>query len=194
MSPKSSGEPRLLLANYHDDMNRMLERMLRLESYDVAVATTLEEARVLLEERTYALLLSRNAMPDGEGPELIDFAWKRYALPAVAITGALAPAKMAARCHPDALRGVLWMPFSCEDLFFAVAKGLGRPDIAGPDAMGHYRVVPPVSCPNCRGGGETALLVTRTKCPCCAGRGVVYPETDVTMRLTQDTSAPARTA
>jgi response regulator of citrate/malate metabolism len=45
--------------------------MLQFDGYDVGIATTLEQARVMLEERTCALLLSRNAMPDGEGPELI---------------------------------------------------------------------------------------------------------------------------
>ena len=194
MSPKSADDPRLLLVNHHDDTNRVLERMLRLNGYHLDTAATLEEGRCKLEERRYALLLCRNAMPDGEGPELINFAWTRYALPSVAITGALTPAKMAARCHPDALRGVLWMPFTRDDLLLAVAKGLGRPDVAGPDEDGHYRIIPPSPCPDCHGAGEIALLVTRRSCPRCAGTGVVYSATDVTQRVTRGISAPVRTA
>src|SRR3954463_13105090 len=100
MSPKSTDGARLLLVNHHDDTNRLLERMLRLSGYDVDTAVTLEEGCRKLEEGRDALLLCRNAMPDGEGPELIEFAWTRFAVPAVAITGALTPEKMAARCHP----------------------------------------------------------------------------------------------
>jgi DNA-binding NtrC family response regulator len=173
MSPTPTDGARLLLVNHHDDMNRLLGRMLRLSGYDVDTAATLEEGLRKLEEQRYGLLLCRNAMPDGEGPELIEFAWTRFAVPAVAITGALTPEKMAARCHPDAIRGVLWMPFNRDDLLLAVAKGLGRPDIAGPDEHGHYRVLPQVPCPDCRGAGEVALLVTRRPCSRCAGRGMV---------------------
>jgi CheY-like chemotaxis protein len=196
MSPKpaTGDEQRLLLVNCHDDTTRVLQRMLQMNGYVVDTADTLEEGCRKLEERRYGLLLCRNAMPDGEGPELIEFAWTRYALPAVAITGALTPAKMAARCNPDALRGVLWMPFSRDDQLLAVAKGLGRPDIAGPDEHGHYRVVPPTSCPDCHGTGEIALLVTRRPCARCVGRGAVYCESQVPTRVTRDTSAPARTA
>lgn len=194
MSPKSANDPRLLIVNYHDDTNRVLERMLRFNGYHVDAAATLAEGRRKLEEQTYALLLCRNAMPDGRGPELIEFAWTRYKLPALAITGALTPAEMTARCQPEALRGVLYLPFSREDLLLAVAKGLGRPDVAGPDEHGHYRIVPPTPCPDCRGAGEIALLVSRRSCPRCAGRGVVYPEFEVARRVTRDTSAPARTA
>jgi DNA-binding NtrC family response regulator len=174
MSPKSANDQRLLLVNHHDDTNRLLERLLRLNGYDVDVVGTLAEGRRKLPERRYGLLLCRNAMPDGYGPELIEFAWTRYALPAVAITGALTPEKMAARCHPDALRGVLLMPFTRDDLLLAVAKGLGREDIAGPDKDGHYRVLPATPCPECRGAGEVALLVSRRRCSRCAGRGVIF--------------------
>ena len=174
MSPKSTDGPRLLLVNHHDDTNRLLERMLRLNGYDLDAAATLADGLSRLEERRYGLLLCRNAMPDGDGPELIELAWTRFAVPAVAITGALTPEKMAARCHPEALRGVLWMPFTRDDLLLAVAKGLGRRDFAGPDEHGHYRVVPPTPCPDCHGAGEIALLVTRRKCPRCAGNGKVF--------------------
>ena len=175
MSPHcaTGDERRLLLVNYHDDTNRVLQRMLRMSGYEVDTAGTLADGRRTLAERRYGLLLCRNAMPDGDGPELIAFAWTRYALPALAISGALTPEKMAARCHPDALRGVLWMPFTRDDLLLAVAKGLGRRDIAGPDEHGHYRVVPPTPCPDCHGAGEVALLVSRRPCARCDGRGVL---------------------
>ena len=196
MSPHcaSGDERRLLLVNYHDDTNRALRRMLQMNGYEVDTAGTLADGRRTLEERRYGLLLCRNAMPDGDGPELIAFAWTRYGLPAIAISGALTPEKMAARCHPDALRGVLWMPFTRDDLLLAVAKGLGRPDIAGPDEHGHYHVVPPTSCPDCRGAGEIALLVTRRPCTRCNGRGVLYSGWQATTGVTPDISAPARTA
>jgi CheY-like chemotaxis protein len=193
-SSTADGERRLLLVNCYDDMTRVLQRMLQMDGYDVDTAGTLDAGRVLLEQRPYGLLLCRNAMPDGEGPALIEFAWSRYALPAVAITGALTPEKMAARCHPDALRGVLYMPFTRDDLLLAVAKGLGRPDIAGPDERGHYRVIPATSCPDCHGAGQIALLVTRRPCPRCAGRGLLYQGSETANRTTGDTSAPVRSA
>lgn len=117
---ESQPRPALLIANYHRDLNRAMERILRKGGYDVDAVETLGEAREKLRANRYALLLCRNAMPDGSAPEFIPEAWAQFQTPGIAMTGTLNREEMAALIPEPALRGVLAFPFNMEQLLSTV--------------------------------------------------------------------------
>jgi len=157
------------MVNYDRDSLQMMGCLLWLNGYDSELADGVQLAERLLGSNSYSLLVCRNAMPDGDGPSLIKYAWERFAIPAIAVTGTLTAEQMAARVVPDALRGVLVLPATQKQLLMAVAKALGRSDV-GPHHR-QYSDYAGRTCPDCKGTGQVLLLVNRKPCVTCGGDG-----------------------
>src|SRR5450830_825386 len=63
--------PRILVADDEADQSELLEITLLKMGLDVDSAATLRQARGLVEERDYALILTDMRLPDGLGLELV---------------------------------------------------------------------------------------------------------------------------
>src|SRR6185437_15430328 len=125
--PMSQGtlSPSLLIANHHRETNELIECMLWLRGFDAESVETLAAAEAHLRVKRAALLICRNAMPDGFGTDFIESAWKHFSTPGVIVTGTLMVQGMEARISPGALRGVLVIPFTADELFSTVQRALG---------------------------------------------------------------------
>jgi len=172
----AASEGRLLIVNHDPDMNSCAECVLWLNGYEPESVETIVEAEKLLRGRRYALLVCRNAMPDGSGPELMRYAWSALGIPAVAITGTLTREQMEARVSSAGLRAVILMPATQKDLLIAVAGAMGRADFVGPAHRSYVQTSEPVPCPDCRGSGYVTLLINRTRCTRCDGSGSTPPD------------------
>src|SRR5256885_110258 len=71
--PMSQGAPSpyLLIANHHRETNEVMECMLWLRGVDAESVETLAAAEAHLRVKQFALLICRNAMPDGVGTDFI---------------------------------------------------------------------------------------------------------------------------
>ncbi len=171
----SAAEARLLIVNHDRDMNLNAEVVLWLNGYEPETVESIAEANKRLESERYALLVCRNAMPDGAGPELMRKAWAENHIPSVAITQTLSKAQMRARVACDGLREVIVLPATQNTLLKAVAKALGRSDV-GPAYRDYVQATAMVPCRDCRGSGSVTLLIHRKKCTTCDGTGSIVPD------------------
>lgn len=78
---------RILLVEDHDDTRLVLARLLRRRGYDVEVARDAREARQLSGEKTFDLLISDIALPDGTGCELLKEFSAKHGLRGIALSG-----------------------------------------------------------------------------------------------------------
>jgi DNA-binding response OmpR family regulator len=78
---------RLLLVEDHDDTREILARLLSRRGYDVEPARDRKEARALAGEKTFDLLVSDVALPDGTGCELLEELSVRHGLRGIAMSG-----------------------------------------------------------------------------------------------------------
>lgn len=62
---------RILLVDDHHDTLKILSRLLAMDDHEVAVATSIAEARRLCENRTFDLLIGDISLPDGSGLDLM---------------------------------------------------------------------------------------------------------------------------
>jgi len=154
----------LLIVNCYPDMNRFLKRVLDMAAYEADIVTTLVEGKERLAERPYSLLICRNMLGDGVGPDLIRHAWEQHRTPSLAITGVMSKEEMTALVSlPEALKGVLLVPFNIEEFFATLARVLGHKN-RSPFSR---------TCPDCQGSGEIALLIHRKACSKCGGKGTI---------------------
>ena len=164
----------LLIVNCHHDTNRIMETLLWLNGYDAESVLTIETAKARLEAAPFALLIARNGMPDGTGPELIEHAWKRYRLSSIALTGTLSKEAMAASVTtPAALKAVLLIPITHKSLLDAVASALGRSNVGPTQSTYAEAGAKRERCPDCHGRGQIELLVRRVPCRRCNGVGEI---------------------
>jgi PAS domain S-box-containing protein len=84
---KRSTPLRILLVEDHDDTRRVLARLLTHFGYQVASASTLEEARVTFRSEPFDAILSDIGLPDGTGYDLISEAKRTQEVKGVALTG-----------------------------------------------------------------------------------------------------------
>jgi CheY-like chemotaxis protein len=172
----TSAAGRVLIVNHDRDGSLAMGCVLWLNGYHPECIETIAEAGRRLGTRRYALLVCRNAMPDGDGSDLIRHAWADCGVPAVAVTQTLTREQMAARVACAGLRGVLVLPAATQKtLLLAVANALGRADV-GPAYPGYIQARGPQPCPDCRGTGNVTLLVHRTTCSRCGGDGTIVSE------------------
>ena len=93
MSPTNNGTAaparslRVLLVEDHDDTRHVLHRLMTRWNHTVTAASTLAQAREVLAEETFDLLLSDIGLPDGSGFEVIAALRERSGIPAVAMSG-----------------------------------------------------------------------------------------------------------
>jgi hypothetical protein len=175
------GNPRpdlpLLIVDHDRSSLESMGCLLWLNGYDSELADRILLAKQLLARGAYSLLICRNAMPDGDGPSLIAYAWEQFAIPAIAITGTLTAEQMAARVIRDALRGVIVIPAATQKtLLLTVAKALGRADV-GPHHR-QYTDYASQPCPDCHGTGHVLLLVSCKACTTCGGGGRIASGTN----------------
>jgi two-component system, NtrC family, response regulator PilR len=67
----------VLVIEDHGGMRRLVRDVLGNAGYDVAVVASCSEAKRLLTEHRYALVISNVVLPDGLGTELVDVAAER---------------------------------------------------------------------------------------------------------------------
>lgn len=164
----------ILIANCHADTNRLMETLLWLNGYETESVETNEQAKLRLSAARFALLIARNAMPDGTGAELIEHAWRRHDLPSIAMTGTLSREAMTARITvPQALKGVLKIPFTHKSLLDSIAGALGKANSGPTQSRYGEPGTRPERCPDCHGRGQIDLLVRRVPCRRCNGVGEI---------------------
>jgi CheY-like chemotaxis protein len=78
---------KILLVEDHDDTRRVLARLLNHFGYNVATASTLEEARATFQSETFDAILSDIGLPDGTGYDLMTEAKRTHGIKGVALTG-----------------------------------------------------------------------------------------------------------
>jgi signal transduction histidine kinase/CheY-like chemotaxis protein len=82
-----SAPRRILLVEDHEPTREALARLLRRRKFDVVVAASLGEARILAEEQHFDLLISDIGLPDGNGYDLMSQLRDREGLKGIALTG-----------------------------------------------------------------------------------------------------------
>jgi two-component system CheB/CheR fusion protein len=86
--PKAAHPLRILVVEDHGDTARIMQRMLRHDGHDVAVAGDIATALRLMEERAFDLLLSDLGLPDGSGVDLMRTLREHgRTLPGIALSG-----------------------------------------------------------------------------------------------------------
>jgi CheY-like chemotaxis protein len=171
MNKTTAEFPTLLLANYQRDSNTAMAALLWQEGYEVETAETLSDAVVQLGHQRFDLFLCRVGMPDGCGAEAIVSAWRQFQTPGVAIFGSHHSQQIVAKVPRDAMRGELFIPCGGDQIFEVVSAALGRPRRKTPATGNTY--LEGKNCPDCRGAGNVALLLSRGPCRTCAGKGRV---------------------
>lgn len=78
---------RILLVEDHDDTRRVLARLLRHFGYEVALASTVDEALKIVRTQPIDAILSDIGLPDGTGYDVISEAKRTQPLHGVALTG-----------------------------------------------------------------------------------------------------------
>ncbi|HTV40972.1 MAG TPA: response regulator [Candidatus Sulfotelmatobacter sp.] len=84
---KAAKSIRILLVEDHEPTRTTLAGLLARRSYDVAVAATVEEARILAKKRDFDLLITDIGLPDGNGYDLMNELGKESRLRGIALTG-----------------------------------------------------------------------------------------------------------
>lgn len=121
----------LLIVNHDREINLLMQKLLRSGGYQTEAVESIAEALLRLRVQKPALLLCRNAMNVGNGPDFINYAWWHFQVPGILMTGTLTRKQVAARVVPDALRGVLIIPFGAAELQSSVVAALAPADVAG---------------------------------------------------------------
>lgn len=67
----------VLVVEDHGGVRRLVRDVLRDAGYDVVVVASFNEAKLLLTERRFALVVSNVVLPEGDGTELVDLAAER---------------------------------------------------------------------------------------------------------------------
>ena len=160
MAKERDSVPQLLIVNYHHDTNRAMERLLGMKGYQARSVLSLAEAEQILAGGKIDLMLCRISAVDGDGAQFIERAFKRFAVPSLAIAGSIENQSRAARLSPKAMRGILAMPIDLKTMLATIAGAL------------EYSKYRPGVCPDCRGQGGILLLTSTRSCESCHGTGV----------------------
>ena len=77
----------ILLVEDHEDTARVLRRILMKSGHNVGLANSVTEARALVAERSFDLVISDVGLPDGSGLELMRHLSTTYGLRGIALSG-----------------------------------------------------------------------------------------------------------
>jgi DNA-binding NarL/FixJ family response regulator len=120
----------------------------------------LGEALRVLAETPIDLMVCRVTASDGDGVEFMGRVWKERRIPSIAFAGDCGNQTRAARLAPDAVRGVLSIPFHLPVMLRAIATARDR----SAQRVG--------ICQDCQGKGSVLLLTSTRECRTCRGTGL----------------------
>jgi signal transduction histidine kinase len=84
---KAERSLRVLLVEDHEDTRQVLQRLMTRWGHSVTTASTVAQARAVLGEESFDLLLSDLGLPDGSGLEVVKTLRETSQIPAVAMSG-----------------------------------------------------------------------------------------------------------
>jgi DNA-binding response OmpR family regulator len=113
---------RILLVEDERELRELLAIGLRRAGYNIDTAATAYEARQLIEDQSYALVIADWQLPDGNGIDLADQALKRRARTLVISGYSFGLPAGAAQRH-----SVVMKPITVYDLVAAVQSRIGNP-------------------------------------------------------------------
>ena len=112
---------KILLVDDHTDTLSVLSRLLRRVGHDVSTADTARQARTLVDQHPFDLLLVDLGLPDQDGRDLIRSIRPRCVAPAIALTGFGMEAD-AESCSAAGFAKHLVKPISFDALLAAVGE------------------------------------------------------------------------
>lgn len=126
MSPVSSPPCSVLVVDDEPDLLTLYELTLLREGHEVETAASLAEARALLEERTFRLVISDMRLPDGSGMALIHWLENQQRAERVIVITAYGSAENAVEALKAGAFDYLTKPVDLAQFRGVVAAALGR--------------------------------------------------------------------
>lgn len=118
--------PTILIVDDEDLIRRMLGRMLRRRGFDTTLAGSAAEARELLAEREFDLVLSDVNMPGESGLDLVRYAMETYPDTAAVMVTGLDDPQIASTALKIGAYGYIIKPFETNEVLINVANALRR--------------------------------------------------------------------
>ncbi len=118
---------RVLIIEQEKTLQRSLSLfMARHKDFDVSLARTLREGRLLIEEKPFDVVLCRDRLPDGDGLEILKEVCRKYPQATSILMTAHGDDSLKELARQAGIRGYLEKPFELKQL--EEAMGLSSPE------------------------------------------------------------------